>query len=201
MITQPKKGDVGGNMDWIQIGCHGDDMTNPKQKNKTGFMISSAVWFTSRGTHREKHVDAFARIRGFLFLRKGWSFGNSKAGETCAVIATNAFSAASQTNRLSWEDLRRSWVSCKKGIRSYCYKNTQMSAIWGEFQEYLQKMIYQEIQLIDCMVIIWAEDVSRCHTCGFTYSTSWVLQWFHDKQDHFLPVRADSVRLENSLDV
>ena len=102
-------------------GCHVDDMTNPKQKNKTGFMITSEVWFTSRGTHREKHVDAFARIRGFLFLRKGWSFGNSKAGETCVVIATNALSAASQTNRLSWEDLRRSWVSCKKGFRNFYY--------------------------------------------------------------------------------
>lgn len=84
-------------------------------------MISSEVWFTSRGTHREKHADAFARIRGLLFLRQGWSFGNSKAGETCVVIATNAFSAASQTNRLSWEDLRRSWVSCKKGIRNFYY--------------------------------------------------------------------------------
>ena len=66
---------------------------------------------TSRGTLLEKHNDAFARIRGFLFLRQGWSFGSSKVGETYLVIDVKAFSAASQTNLLSWEDLRRSWVS------------------------------------------------------------------------------------------
>lgn len=64
--------------------------------------------FTSRGTLREKHNDAFARIRGFRFLRHGCSLGNSRVGETYLVIAVKAFSAASQTKRLSWEDLRRS---------------------------------------------------------------------------------------------
>ncbi|KAF5799706.1 hypothetical protein HanXRQr2_Chr07g0307641 [Helianthus annuus] len=61
-----------------------------------------------RRTLREKHIDAFALIRGLRFLRYGCSFGNSRTGETHVVKATNAFSAASQTNRLSCEDLRRS---------------------------------------------------------------------------------------------
>ncbi|MFS7956224.1 hypothetical protein Hanom_Chr07g00652041 [Helianthus anomalus] len=63
---------------------------------------------TGRRTLREKHIDAFALIRGLRFLRYGCSFGNNRTGETQVVKATNDFSAASQTNRLSCEDLRRS---------------------------------------------------------------------------------------------
>lgn len=73
-------------------------------------------FLTSRGTLRQKHVDAFARIRGFLFLKYGCSLGNKRTGETQLVIATKALSAASHTKRLSCEDLRRSCTSCMHHI-------------------------------------------------------------------------------------
>lgn len=73
--------------------------------------ISDVSSLTSRGTLRQKHIDAFARILGFLCLRYGCSIGNNNVGETPVVIATKALSAASHTNRLSCEDLRRSCTS------------------------------------------------------------------------------------------
>jgi len=79
------------------------------------------VSHTSRGTLREKHIDAFARIRGFLFLRYGCNFGNREIGEIHVVIDIKAFSAASHTKRLSCEALRRSCTSC---IHHICFNRT-----------------------------------------------------------------------------
>lgn len=70
--------------------------------------ILELITLTRRGTLREKQLEAFARIRGFLCFRFGCNFGNSSDGETHVVIAIRAFSAASHTNRLSCEDFRRS---------------------------------------------------------------------------------------------
>lgn len=69
------------------------------------------IKLTRRGTLLLKHMDALARMRGFLFLRYGCNLGSKREGETHVVIAIKAVTAASHTNRLSCEDLSRSCTS------------------------------------------------------------------------------------------
>jgi hypothetical protein len=90
----------------------GNSSRNKLKARDNNMSKSHKCTHTSRGTLREKHIDALARTRGCLCLRYGCNFGNKEMGEIQVVINIKALSAASHTKRLSCEDLRRSCTSC-----------------------------------------------------------------------------------------
>lgn len=155
---------------------------------------------TSRGTLRQKHIDAFARTLGFLFFRYGCNFGNSNGGETQVVIATKALSAASHTNRLSCEDLRSSCRSCKGSVwlnwgklltiksniraESFTIK-TKQTNIAAKLQRI---QVYQRVQWINYKIVVSIENICRCHNCSFANSTSWIFQRPDHQWDHIFPI-------------